>query len=739
MRTTLLTGFILLLPATAFAQAPDAGKAPAPAKPAEAKAPAKPAETKPAAKPTEAKPAEAAKPAETKPAETKPAEAKPAEAAKPAETKPAETKPAETKPAETKPAEGSAAGPAGPGASTDAAATGTLSTSAKAQGADLGTGQLIDPGATDTGQAERPLEAPPPVVSRRSAMSYEEAEAQWKFSYHGYLRAPMRIGLGKRLPEDTNGYTISGQTDMTIHEASIPDDQYLSFQSTSHNMRSWAEGFFGFGNGMATGIIGIGSYNLTEGGFNDFRANWGITQAYVLLTPDLGYDNVRIWAKAGAIVDRYGMSGRYDAGEYDTYMFGRTHVVGETFHLDYDINNLWTLSLEQGLGSHKPDPNSYNNARFTMLHHEHIGLKQGRDLEFGAHYLVSWAQEEYRPTSSPGDPFPTREQSALDLAPRNGLPNGKLWVAGVEARAELGAFGYIYGSYSHIGADYALTVSRAIEVLHSSGGGEFDLGIPANYLDSPRCHDVPPESLTTIPGAPPENWTALDPDACSDGNGYVNALHGQYEFSLTNFNQQISGGPRFWGAGFDAILKLYALVAIAHSDARDTTQLPKENLGNFNRTTANFPDIPNKYTVTKAKFGADLTIQALPWLSPALRFDRVMPNNHIPEQNFAVLSPRVMFKTAWVTHERITLGYSHYFYNERTCEPRSWDTSNNSGTVADTTNDPLAAFRCVQAPPSAVPYDGFGTSTAKQEAGTRATGVQRPDENVFKIEATMWW
>jgi hypothetical protein len=62
-----------------------------------------------------------------------------------------------------------------------------------------------------------------------------------------------------------------------------------------------------------------------------------------------------------------------------------------------------------------------------------------------------------------------------------------------------------------------------------------------------------------------------------------------------------------------------------------------------------------------------------------------------------------------------------------------------STSEVDDSNDPLAGQRCVQSPPSAVPYDGFGTTTGKQEQATRGTGVQRPDENVFKIEATMWW
>jgi hypothetical protein len=571
----------------------------------------------------------------------------------------------------------------------------------------------LSPGPELPAEKPAPKRAEAPFPDARISQTNPDDNA-WNFEFHGYLRAPMRIGFGRRLPEDTNGYTITGQSDLTIHEATIPDDQYLSFQSTTHNPRAWAEGFFTVGNAWASATLGISSYNLTEGGFSDPEAQLGISHAFVTLTPDLGFDNARIWVKAGAMNDRYGMAGRYDAGEYDTYMFGRTHVIGETFHFDYDLNNLWTLYLEQGLGSHKPDPAQDNNARFTMLHHEHVGLKKGRDLEFGAHYLYSWSQEEFRPFLGGPDAY---------LTPRDGLPNGKMWVAGVEARAELGAFGYVYGAYSHVGADYALTVSRAIEVLHSSGGGEYDFGIVGNYLDSPNCHRAENPNSDQPPGAPP-SWQVLDPNGCSDGNGSVDALHAQYEFSLTNFTQQIDGGPRFWGNGFDAILKLYGLVAFVKSEARDTTKVPVG--GDLSA------DSPEGYRPTKLKYGADLTVQALPFLSPGIRFDRVEPNSLIPEQSFAILSPRVQFKTQWVTHERITVGYSRYFYDQRTCTPTTMPIEPGSNIVVPNPN-------CVQPPSSPVPYDGFGSTSGKQDVGTRATGVTRPDENVFKIEATMWW
>jgi hypothetical protein len=543
------------------------------------------------------------------------------------------------------------------------------------------------------------------------------ADKGWRFDYHGYFRAPLRVGIGRRTPADTGGYVTPGASETTLHEATVPDDQYLSFQSTAHNMRSWAEAFFTFGNSRVSGTVGIASYNLTEGGFNDADANWGISQAYLRFTPDLGFENLRLWAKAGALVDKYGMSGRYDAGEYDTYVFGRTHVIGETAHLEYDLAPSVTLHFEQGFGGKKPDPNQHNNARFTLLHHEHLGVELGSDLEIGLHYLNAFSQEEFRP---PGN----RVSPDRFLAPRNGLPDGSLWVAGIEARAELGAFGYLYGSFSHVGAEYALTVSRAIEVLHASGGGEFDLGIVGNYLDSPNCADVTNPWAPAVPIDAPPGWQALDPNACSDGNGSVNAFHAQYEFSVTNFQNQLAGGERFHGHGFDVVTKLYGMLALVDSEARDTTRVPP---GGDLATES-----PEGYSITKLKYGADVSVQILPFLSTAVRFDRVEPNDQLPEQSFAVLSPRVTFKTEWVSHERFTLGYSRYFYDQRVCRPAHIP---RGGTVEETVRNP----RCTQPPPSAVPYDGFGSNVDKQEAETRASGVMRPDLNVFKVEATMWW
>jgi hypothetical protein len=267
-------------------------------------------------------------------------------------------------------------------------------------------------------------------------------------------------------------------------------------------------------------------------------------------------------------------------------------------------------------------------------------------------------------------------------------------------------------------------VSRAIEVLHASGGGEFDLGVTGNYLDSPNCADIENPNAPAVPLDAPPGYAPLDPNACSDGNGQVNAAHAQFEFSAKNFAQQWRGGERFFGHGVDAVLKLYGMLALVDSEARDTTRVPVS----ADLTT----ESPEGYSITKLKYGADVSVQLLPFLSTALRVDRVEPNDQLPEQSFAVLSPRVVFKTDWVSHERFTLGYSRYFYDQRACRPPQIPSGT---TVPETVRNP----RCTQPPPSPVPYDGFGSSVDKQDSETRASGVRRPDQNVFKIEATMWW
>jgi hypothetical protein len=144
-------------------------------------------------------------------------------------------------------------------------------------------------------------------------------------------------------------------------------------------------------------------------------------------------------------------------------------------------------------------------------------------------------------------------------------------------------------------------------VLHSQGGAPGQLSVSDNYFDAPGCARIQFIEPNQAP-------VGLRTDGCSDGTGSVNAILAQYEFSLTNFLRESQGEPRLSGDAQDLRLVLYGLYASVQSDSYDTTT-------GAGATAA----APLGYEVNKLKFGGDLTWAALPWLSSALRFDRVQP------------------------------------------------------------------------------------------------------------------
>ena len=105
----------------------------------------------------------------------------------------------------------------------------------------------------------------------------------------------------------------------------------------------------------------------------------------------------------------------------------------------------------------------------------------------------------------------------------------------------------------------------------------------------------------------------------------------------------------------------------------------------------------------------------------------------IPEQSFSIISPRIVLKTAWVTHEEVTFQYSRYSYNSRTC-PGANPATNPTGFVAGA-NGQL----CAQPPVGPFLPTGFGAGTPSNDTTVRGAPTSTPDVNVFKLQATMWW
>jgi hypothetical protein len=237
-------------------------------------------------------------------------------------------------------------------------------------------------------------------------------------------------------------------------------------------------------------------------------------------------------------------------------------------------------------------------------------------------------------------------------------------------------------------------VGSAIEVLHSLGGGAFSLGVVDQYLEAPLN---PRNDITGVADCHAADvWNVA---GCGRGNGTINTLLAQYEFSVRDMLDAIANGGGFFG-GSDLKLKGYGMLNLVKSD---TTLEPRYS------------------DYSKLKYGADLQFDIASGVSLGFRADRVQPHSEIPEQSFSILSPRLMLRTSFASHETIALQYSRYSYAARECLGA----------------DPL---QCVQPAPSGTAPDGFGSTPGiNQGAPVTSAGTQRPDLNTVKLEVSMWW
>jgi hypothetical protein len=582
----------------------------------------------------------------------------------------------------------------------------TITVGAQAQETDPSGPTLSESTGTDTPVVQMKNEAPPPAAPAAAApaasaaaaspagvprspavggagMTYgryggaaTDTDGQWRFRYNGYFRAPMNIGFGERVQP------FVGQSKTTLSNLQVPGREFYSWQSTPNAQGPWTELFFGYGNGVVESKVAIQAFSLTDPTFTDSDAQGaqiGISQAFVSITPDISniIDNTRFNLRVGAFWNQYGGAGKYDAGAYDTYIIGRTHVLGGTYRFDFDVdsNTFW---FEHGFGVKQPSPSVSENTKYTMLHHAHAGINMDNTVLFGLHYMHSWTQEQDHQCNN--DPT---AGAPLGACPWKGNPlledpnDGRLDVYGADVRLRLDAWGEMFLGYSLIWASYASTVDAAIEVAHAGGGGFFTSGVTGVYLNERG-----------------------DNAGTMQGNGHVHNVAFQYDFSLSTII-----GPELFG----------------------TSTLDGSLFGMFNAVSSQ--DDPQANGVKKLKYGADLQFAPLSWFAIGFRADRLQPNNTIKEQSFTILSPRLVFRSDFASHEEVSLLFHHYIYAQRDCR-----------TAQD--------LYCVQTANGPNFPDGYGAfagvtqpiDTRGGPLDPRAQGLYMPpQENTLTLQATIWW
>lgn len=472
-----------------------------------------------------------------------------------------------------------------------------------------------------------------------------EEEEERTFRFHGFFRGPLRLSIGSRSDPGP-----SMEKRQFRAPPAVPDSNYTRWSYTNVSPGPWAELLFQFGNNRAMMTTAIASYSLTTGGWRELQAQLGIDRAFLTLNfPEALGDYGTLSWNVGVFSNRYGTAGKYDAGAYETYLFGRTRIGGETLTAAIDVGTESKVLIEHGIGAKldqqrwtnraiMPTPPGYDSYEpypgpqqqgTTLLHHFHIGFDWAGMLVPTLHYLYSWTQDA-RATLRPLEGGMVERQ-----------PDASMRVFGADLRLNGGWMGDGYIGFSSTKAVNAVALSDAIELLHSQGGWQF----AANYLG---------------------------------GNGYgtVNSLLFQYSFSLAAF---LLRPQAWWGDGADLTLTLFGMYnSISAGDQASEVFVAANG-------------------DSRLKFGGNVLYTPLPWFSVGGRVDIVQPNMDNAQRSFQVYSPRLVFRTAFVTHEQVVIQYSHYSYG-----------------------------RSVELP---FPYGGAGAPYP----------LEKPDSGVFSLWAQMWW
>ncbi len=500
------------------------------------------------------------------------------------------------------------------------------------------------------------------TVGGAADLGDSSSEKDWGFKFKGFMRAPMRVGISRSVPPGNTSPDVQ-QNDLQFHAIPVtPDGNYTRWMYTNISPGPWAEMLFQYGNQRVMMTTSIASYNITSGGWRELQDQLGIDRAFITLKfPEaLGNLGGMAW-DVGIFSNRYGAMGKYDAGQYETYIMGRTRLAGVTATADMEVSDDVKLIFEGGVGakvdqqyqrytsnntatydypSWQPYPGNKTQQGSNVLAHFHAGAVLSGIWTLQGHYIGSFVKDarwNVGTTAGTSGTFPSDP---------GGVPGyGYIQVGGADLKLDGGWRGDGYIGYSYLKAKNALTINDSIEVLHSQGGWQ----LAQNYFP--------------------------------DGNGEIHTVAGQYTFSLASFLMR----PRpFWGQAADLTFRPYFM---------------------FNKVTGTTGGATD---VNKLKYGLDAIYSFMPMLAAGLRFDSVNPNMDDSNQTFLVWSPKLIFRSEFVTHEMIVLQYSYYHYG---------DAYTNTST-----SDSVMPW----------PFGQYGTlSTAKLN--------MKPDQHVVTLYASMWW
>ncbi len=424
----------------------------------------------------------------------------------------------------------------------------------------------------------------------------------WMFNFWGYMSASLRVGQNDR------DVAYADQHQTTLHTYPRIVDAYGMFNGTNVTQGSWVDLTFEYGNNRVTSHVKISTWKPTVGSdWTPLGSQNLFQEAYLSFKIPAGHLNLK-WS-VGAFSNTYGGLGQYDVGHYNAAIIGMPFGVGETLTAQYSLSSAYSLFLEDGF------------------------MGRLSKVPVGGPAIVS-----------------------IDGMFNESIPSS--WVHHVHAGLAR------YGTVPLVLGLHWLT-----NFAQDERDQQDDPRTP--FIDESRR----PDPRMDIVGA---DFRMIDNYL---GNGavavsYADAHHATLLTGMNYFGafsgEQLTKrflGPADGGTGKMVVVGLeYNLawgrllrypVDLGPNGPEFTTSV----FANFVHLSTKDPDTDGKRML---KFGVEATYRWLQWLTLSARADRVMPNSKDSEESFTVISPKLIFKTDWMSHEQVTLAYTRWLYGAHT-------------------------------------------------------------------------
>lgn len=440
----------------------------------------------------------------------------------------------------------------------------------------------------------------------------------WTLNVRGYIRAPMRVGLG---PSDDPGRGRELHSPPRMAGFSSSNWAYIAIApNPSASLRTTIS------NPRVSGTLILNAGTFSEQGYDDIDSLGGVTQGYLTLRfPEtFGSRGGLAWT-VGGFSNSYGTSGprQTNTGYYATYLFGRIHGVGSDLTADIDLDDHWELLIEHGfgakldllplLGGHLPkqmfipgDPRAPLGSAY--YHHAHVALWNDNWLKIAAHYLTGWSpNDRLGSVTYPGE--------------------SRLSSTGMEVHIDHPRWGSGYLGYSHVWGHNLLPLDEVLQVIHGGRGYDFKLQYFGNKFRQYRQSSF-----------------------LNNDSGRVETILFQHTFRSWEVLEYPGNRPH-------VNLSLFAMFSHAYSPPQRTI---------LDLTSFGGPAFNGNYTINdnKLKYGTIVEYAFARHLQINGRFDRVQPTEMDKEQSYTALTGQLQIRSDWRQNRMIILGYTRFFLRQ---------------------------------------------------------------------------